>query len=56
MHDVFVWRVRNTSTEKKYRLRVRTQDLLNASQTLLPLSHLDPWQRDWKTIYISSIA
>ena len=22
-----------------------TQDLLNTSQTLLPLSHLDPWQR-----------
>ena len=22
-----------------------TQDLLNTSQTLLPLSHSDPWQR-----------
>ena len=25
---------------------IRTQDLLNTSQTLLPLSHLDPWQRN----------
>ena len=24
--------------------RIRTQDLLNTSQMLLPLSHLDPWQ------------
>ena len=24
---------------------IRTQDLLNTSQMLLPLSHLDPWQR-----------
>ena len=24
---------------------IRTQDLLNTNQTLLPLSHLDPWQR-----------
>ena len=23
---------------------IRTQDLLNITQTLLPLSHLDPWQ------------
>ena len=33
--------------EKKIRdpAGIRTQDLLNTSQTLLPLSHLDTWQR-----------
>ena len=25
-----------------------TKDLLNTSQTFLPLSHLDPW-KEWKT-------
>ena len=44
--DVFVERVRNKSTEKKPDpAGIRTQDLLNASQTLLPLSHLDPLER-----------
>ena len=43
---IFVERVRNKSTEKiQDPAEIRTQDLLNTSQTLLPLSHLDPWQR-----------
>ena len=29
---------------------------LRSCQTLLPLSHLDPWQRERKTSYISNIA
>ena len=41
----FAERVRNKSTEKIRDLAgIRTQDLLNTSQTLLQLSHLDPWQ------------
>ena len=41
VNDVFVERVRNKSIEK---IRdpdgIRTQDLLNTSQTILPLSHM----------------
>ena len=45
--DVFGERVRNKSTERKFRdpAGIRTQDLLKTSQTLLPLSHSDPWHR-----------
>ena len=45
MYDVFgEWEI---NPRKKIRdpAGIRTQDLLNTSQTLLPLSHLDPWQR-----------
>ena len=31
---------------------IRTQDLLNTSQTLLPLSHLDSWAEERKTSYV----
>ena len=40
----FAERVRNKSTGKDL-AGIQTQDLLNTSQTLLPLSHLDPWKR-----------
>ena len=44
--DVFVERVRNKSMGKiRDPAGIRTEDLLNTSQILLPLSHLDPWQR-----------
>ena len=44
--DVFAERARNKSMEKFWDpAGIRTQDLLNTSQMLLPLSHLDPWQR-----------
>ena len=33
--------------------RLRTQDLLNTSQTVLPLSQLDPWQRGGLTHYVA---
>ena len=63
VHEVFAERVRNKSAKKK-KIRdpagIQTQDLLNTSQMLLPLSHLDPWQRcmaeERKTSYISSTA
>ena len=45
--DVFVERVRINPREKiRDQAGIWTQDLLNASQTLLPLSHLDPRQRN----------
>ena len=41
----FAERVKNKSTGKMWDpAGIRTQDLLNITQTLLPLSHLDPWQ------------
>ena len=41
--DVFAWRVRSKSMKKIWDpVGIRNQDLLNAIQTLLPLSHLDP--------------
>ena len=44
--DVFVERVRNKSKEKiQDPAGTQTQDLQNTSQTRLPLSHSDPWQR-----------
>ena len=44
-YGVFVERVRNKSMEKiQDPAGIRTQDLLNTSQMLLPLSHSDPWQ------------
>ena len=27
---------------------IQNQDLLNTSQTLLSLSHLDPWAENWR--------
>ena len=63
VHDIFAERVRNISAKKKKiwdPAGIQTQDLLNTSQMLLPLSHLDPWQRcmaeEQKTSYIRSIA
>ena len=47
-NDVFFCaeRVRNKSTKKVWDpAGIRTEDLLSTSQTLLPLNHLDPWQR-----------
>ena len=45
-NDVFAERVRNKSTEKiQDPAGIRTQDLLNTSQMLLPLNYLDPWQK-----------
>ena len=32
--------------QEKQSAGIQTQDFLNNSQTLLPLSHLDPWQRN----------
>ena len=40
--DVFAERVRNKSKIWDP-AGIRTQDLLNTSQTPLPFSHLDPW-------------
>ena len=56
--DVFVERVRNTKNPKKQDpAGIRTQDPLNTSQMLLPLSHaLRPLAEEQKTSYISSIA
>ena len=46
LDDVFVERVRNKSTEKNLGSSWDSNvDLLNTSQTLLPLCHSDPWQR-----------
>ena len=49
---VVVERVRNISTEKiRDPAGIRTQDLLNkVSQTLLSLSHSDPWQRSGRQV------
>ena len=45
-NNIFAERVRNKSREKvRDPAGIRTQDLLDTSQTLLPLSHLDLWQR-----------
>ena len=45
--DVFVERVKNKSTEKNpgSSWDSKPKTFLNTNQTLLPLSHLDPWQR-----------
>ena len=51
-----VERVRYKSTEKVPGPAViQTQDLLNTSQTLLPLN-LDPWAEERKTSFIGSIS
>ena len=44
---MFLLREREKDPQKKIwgPAGIQTQDLLNTSQTLLPLSHLDPWQR-----------
>ena len=43
--------VGNKSTEKvRDTGGIQTQDLLNTSQMLLPLSHLDPWQRSGRQV------
>ena len=46
-YDVFAEREREINPCEKFRdpAGIRTQDLLNTSQTLLPLSHLDPWEK-----------
>ena len=45
--DGFVQGERYINPQKKIQdpAVISTQDLLNTSQTLLPLGHLDPWQR-----------
>ena len=42
--DVFAARVTNKFMQKNP-AGIRTQDLLITSQALIPLNHLDPWQR-----------
>ena len=45
--SMLLLREREINPHKKIRdpAGIRTQGLLNTSQTLLPLGHLDPWQR-----------
>ena len=38
------WEIKSTKKIQDV-VGIRTQDLLNASQTLLPVSHSNPWQR-----------